>query len=75
VHDADALVVVTVAEASEHHGTEAQVRDLHPCVSERAVGHEANVLVVEPARSRRCRRSAAAVIVLVSAFRAERAIV
>jgi hypothetical protein len=53
VDDADALVVVTVAEAPEHHGAEAQVRDLHTCVSERAVGHEANVLVVEPATSRR----------------------
>ena len=43
VDDGDAVVVVPVAELAEHHGAEAQARDLHPGVAEGAVGHVANV--------------------------------
>ena len=41
--DGDAVIVVRVAETAEHHGAEAQARDLHPGAAERAVGHAATV--------------------------------
>jgi hypothetical protein len=43
VDDGDAVVVVPVAELAEHHGAEAQARDLHPGVAEGAVGQVAHV--------------------------------
>ena len=43
VDDGDAVVVVRLPKLAEHHGAEAQARDLHPGTAEGAIGHVANV--------------------------------